>query len=347
MRIGISGFQGTDVHKPGAAVARCLRDDGRFSDEIIALESYPVTASLSLATAAKEVRYFPSTGNEVESIRGLLCPSDASLRIDLFIPCDDMEVVATAQLASEFRDAGVRAIVPSLEAVLCTQKAMLSDCLASAGIPTPRMWRMAERTDHCAENHRVCQFPVVCKGPVCDAYLASTQEELDVYVDRIRSIWGDPVLLQEFISGDEYAVTGLAGEDSEVLGCVAIRKLGITEKGKTWCGVTVSEPSLRSLLEQIVKTFSWVGPIEIEAIKDSRTGQFTIIEINPRFPAWIYLAHKAGQNLPLLLVELAGGGRVSPLHEYRTGLVLMRTFQDETFPIHRIGQLLTEARVVL
>jgi len=62
-----------------------------------------------------------------------------------------------------------------------------------------------------------------------------------------------------------------------------MRKMGITEKGKTWCGCSIDDPVLLSLAAETIEKLGWVGPLEIEVIRDRDTGKYTIIEINPVF----------------------------------------------------------------
>jgi carbamoyl-phosphate synthase large subunit len=54
--------------------------------------------------------------------------------------------------------------------------------------------------------------------------------------------------------------------------------------------------------------------MELELIKTSGNDLY-LIEINPRIPAWVYLAVGAGQNLPEALVKLALGIEVEPFTE--------------------------------
>jgi carbamoyl-phosphate synthase large subunit len=58
-----------------------------------------------------------------------------------------------------------------------------------------------------------------------------------------------------------------------------------------------------------------------------------VIEINPRFPAWVYLAASAGQNLPQLAVDASLGDLVtshcSADHDYAVGKVFSRIALDQ------------------
>ena len=63
--------------------------------------------------------------------------------------------------------------------------------------------------------------------------------------------------------------------------------------------------------------------MELEIVK-SFENELYVIEINPRIPAWVYLAVGAGQNLPEALVKLALGMEVKPYTEYEVGKMFIR-----------------------
>jgi len=53
-----------------------------------------------------------------------------------------------------------------------------------------------------------------------------------------------------------------------------------------------------------------------------------LLEINPRIPAWVYLAVGAGQNIPEALVKLAMGKRIEPFTSYDVGKMFIRYAWD-------------------
>lgn len=57
-------------------------------------------------------------------------------------------------------------------------------------------------------------------------------------------------------------------------------------------------------------------------------GEYYLIEINPRLPAWVYLAVGAGQNLPEAMVSLAQGEEVIPYDSYKSGTMFIRYSYD-------------------
>ena len=59
-----------------------------------------------------------------------------------------------------------------------------------------------------------------------------------------------------------------------------------------------------------------------------KDGELYLLEINPRLPAWIYLAVGVGQNIPEALVNLAMGEKVVPLPPYSVGKMFVRYSWD-------------------
>jgi carbamoyl-phosphate synthase large subunit len=57
-------------------------------------------------------------------------------------------------------------------------------------------------------------------------------------------------------------------------------------------------------------------------------GKPYIMEVNPRFPAWIYLTAAAGQNQPASLVKMAMGEKVAPFTSYEIGKIFIRYAWD-------------------
>ncbi|HAH57642.1 MAG TPA: biotin carboxylase, partial [Bacteroidales bacterium] len=53
-------------------------------------------------------------------------------------------------------------------------------------------------------------------------------------------------------------------------------------------------------------------------------GKYYLMEINPRIPAWVYLAVGVGQNIPEALTLLALGKEVLPFEKYDVGKLFIR-----------------------
>jgi len=78
--------------------------------------------------------------------------------------------------------------------------------------------------------------------------------------------------------------------------------------------------------------------MELEMIK-TNSDDYYMIEINPRIPAWVYLAVGAGQNIPEALVKLAMGKEVAPYTTYQVGKMFIRYSWDLLGDIQEFEQL--------
>jgi carbamoyl-phosphate synthase large subunit len=112
-----------------------------------------------------------------------------------------------------------------------------------------------------------------------------------------------------------------------MISAVPMRKLFITDKGKAWAGITLEDENLVELARKFIAVTQWRGGCELEVMR-TLDGKPYIMEVNPRFPAWIYLTAGAGQNQPAALVRMAMGETVTPMTAYAVGKMFIRYSWD-------------------
>ena len=117
-----------------------------------------------------------------------------------------------------------------------------------------------------------------------------------------------------------------------MLGAVMMKKMALTDKGKAWAGLTINDEALYHASEKLIKSINWRGPLEVEVLKDNK-GTYHLLEINPRFPAWIYLSFGVGRNLPMALVTLAQKNPLPDFAELKPGIMFIRYAQEVIVPI--------------
>jgi carbamoyl-phosphate synthase large subunit len=116
-----------------------------------------------------------------------------------------------------------------------------------------------------------------------------------------------------------------------------MRKMYITDKGKAWAGITLEDEALIELARKFIAVTKWRGGFEVEIMKTAYD-ELYIMEINPRFPAWIYLSAGAGQNQPTALVNMALGEKVAPYTTYDVGKLFIRYSWDLIVDVGRFQQ---------
>jgi carbamoyl-phosphate synthase large subunit len=217
---------------------------------------------------------------------------------------------------------GIKTFLPDLRQFEERHKSNLPDFGRKHGVNVPE-GRPVSGLRELKEAGEEYGYPMVIKGKFYDAYIANNIEQAAIYYHRISAKWGLPIIVQEYISGTEVNVIALGDGKGNTIGAVPMRKLYITDKGKAWSGITLDDSKMLDLTYNLIRSTKWRGGMELELIRtdDSR---FYLIEINPRIPAWVYLAVGAGQNLPEALVKLALGEEVKPFTEYKTGVLFVR-----------------------
>ncbi|HWB59469.1 MAG TPA: hypothetical protein VG733_08255, partial [Chthoniobacteraceae bacterium] len=152
-------------------------------------------------------------------------------------------------------------------------------------------------------------FPLMVKGQYYDAYVAHSEYELSEKASKLLAQWGAPVILQRCIQGTEFNAMGIGDGEGGIIGLCSIRKTILSDKGKGMGGITIHDPRLDATVKALIAELKWRGPFEIETIKDAESGGHALIEINPRFPAWVHFPSMFGVNFPATLVEMMTTGR--------------------------------------
>jgi carbamoyl-phosphate synthase large subunit len=327
--VAITGMNATDNPAPGVAVARSLRHEPEFAGRILGL-GYdtldPGFYSEGLLDGGA-ILPFPSAGRE--ALRDRLQWVRAEMGIDVLIPTLDSELRAMLAIAADLQKAGTRTFLPSLESLERASKPQLPRLADAGRIPIPPSEPILG-ADAIAKLGTRFGYPLVVKGVYYGATIAHNEQDATAAFHRYAAQWGLPVIVQKFIPGEEYNVAALGDGHGNMAGAVAMRKTMLTDKGKGWCGVAIDNHDLTALTENVIGELGWRGPLEVEILRESGSGEYYVIEINPRFPAWIYLSAGAGLNLPYLTVRLALGLPLpSPLPSYRAGTMFVRIAIDQ------------------
>ncbi len=156
--------------------------------------------------------------------------------------------------------------------------------------------------------------------------------------------WGLPVIIQEFIHGTEVNVTALGDGKGNMIGAVPMRKQYITDKGKAWAGISIDDKKLLSITQKVIRTTKWRGGLELEMIRTGE-GEYYLLEINPRFPAWVYLAVGCGQNHPEALIKMALGLKVKPFSKYDIGKMFIRYSWDMIVELKEFEKISTKGEL--
>jgi len=324
-RIAISGLHRGENPQPGASIIRSIRR--RFPNAcIIGLVYDAMESGIYVEDGPNEVHLMPYPAAGARAFFERLNAIRARSPFDIFIPTLDSEIELLSFLHGEFSCIGLRVCLPEPMTLRRRAKQHLPELAAACDAQVPET-RIANDVPGALRAAWELGWPVVVKGPFYDAKMVNTEAELSGKATRLLSEWGAPVILQRCVSGPEFNALGLGDGRGGLLGLCCIRKTLLSEKGKGQGGVTVEDRRLTELCERVVRELRWHGPFELELIRDDSKeagGVYVLIEMNPRFPAWVDFPSMLGANFSAALVEMLSGKNAKPLSALMPGQFYVR-----------------------
>ena len=339
--IAVTGLKTGDNPQPGVPVIRSIRAAG-FKGRIIGLVYDSLESGIYIEDLVDEIYSmpYPSAGADAFLTRMEYIRSRTA--IDVIIPTLDAEVILYIRLQKELEKLGIRSYMPTEECFLMRDKTKLATFFPPRGIAVPETFLVSDAAS--IYNFRE-NFPMMVKGRYYEAYKAHTAEEAIKYFYDIEERWGLPIILQKMVPGDEYNVVIVGDGEGGMIGMVPQKKLVITDKGKGFGGVVVANAELDECARKIIGILKWRGPCELEVMRGF-DGIFYLIEINPRFPAWVRLAEGAGQNQPAAVVLKALGKDVQTLPPYKAGTLFIRHAEDVISNISVMGEISVKSELI-
>lgn len=142
-------------------------------------------------------------------------------------------------------------------------------------------------------------------------------------------------MIQEYVPGKIYDGCFVCNNGEVVASMLQIRDVTYPLSGGVGANIiTVEDDSLLLYCTNILKHLKWHGPCQVEVKKDSRTGEYKLIEINPKLWGTLGLSIYAGIDFSLKACEVAIG-IIEKKTEYKIGLKYKILFPLEIFTIYQ------------
>lgn len=306
-RVAVTGITSFHEVAPGLGVARALR----HAPEVAAV--YGLGHSAYDTGAYRDdlfdgVFRLPAV-DEREPLLAWIEEFRSKTGVDMIIPSTDADVARFVPLRAELSRMGIRTLLPRATALASVEKHRAlprwgGRGWGAFGVPETSIVRTAEAMTRRA---LVMGFPLVLKGGAAPPQTVYSLPAAQAAWRRLRQKGQRDVLVQRYVSGEEFAVTVVCDTKHRVVASMAIKKLKQCERGKTWGARTVALPDVVASLDMMTREIGWCGPLEAEFIRDGFRERMSLLELNPRFPAWIGFSADAGPNLPRQAVRVARG----------------------------------------
>jgi carbamoyl-phosphate synthase large subunit len=315
----------TGAGAPGAAgILHCLQQDSNI--HITMADANPQATGRYLN---KDFSVIPAA-TDPSFIDEMLAVCRAK-NTHIVLPLVTRELIPLAQHIEEFELAGAKVLVsPAASLEIANNKSRLYEFLQWRGIAVPafRIVETVAQFEAAANDlgfpqQTICFKPSVSNGSRGFRIISEQVNELNLLFNykpssayitykeaiRILSSGSFPELLvSEYLPGEEYSVDCIANEGESLLIVPRSRKKMIN--GISVEGEFVYNESIIEYCRSIIHELQLHGNIGIQ-VKQSVTGEFLLLEINPRVQGTISAALGAGVNLPLLAVQQQLGIQLS------------------------------------
>jgi len=306
MNIAISGLNNTDNPAPGIPVIKSLKQN----HTIIGL-SYNPNEPGNYMELCDKVYLMPYPSLGFEELKARLEFILQTTKIDLLIPNLDAELPLYIKYKKEIEDMGIKLCLPSSTNFELRNKNKLTSLSKQLGISYPKTYEISSEMElEKLIKEDKLEFPIMVKGNYYKAYMCHNLQTSIENFYKISNEWGFPILIQEVVKGEELNLVGVGDGKGNLVGAVAIKKLTTTDIGKIWTAITIENEKLMNIAKDFIAHTKWKGPFELECIVDKE--KVFMIEINPRFPAWVYFATELGVNLPQMVVDIAREKTITP-----------------------------------
>ncbi len=336
MRVALSGLNNSDNPAPGIGVAKSLPNV-----DLIGFAYEPTEPGIYQGLFKKVYMMpFPSMGYDVLADR--LSQIQKKDPIDLIIPNLDAELPLYIKHQDRIeKEFGIKSFLPTMEQFESRDKTNLTDLCSFLKVLHPPTVEVVSISEIRREAPKL-GFPLFVKGKYYKAYkVYSVEEAIEAFMKIIEE-WGVPVLLQKIVEGTEINLVGVS-DGKRVVGSVAIKKLMITELGKVWSAITIKNDELDLVADRFVLFTKYQGAFELECIANNEG--IYLIEINPRFPAWVHFATMVGVNLPSMLIELALGNSPKTKRTYPLEKMYVRYVEETCTDYDKFLQLLQRKEI--
>ncbi|SIS03187.1 Predicted ATP-dependent carboligase, ATP-grasp superfamily [Natronorubrum thiooxidans] len=286
----------------------CVRSLGRHGVRtIVASEHRSVPAGAS-RFCDERVR-IPAPSDDLFAYKDSLKGIAARPNVRTIIPTRPEDPYVFAKYRDEFEQY-VSLVVPPLDVLKTVHDRMrLHEAASAAGIPVPETRSLDEvdewdsdyviksRYNLLAEEYLPSYSPTESDFADGIRYVKSGS---DIDVAAIAAEMDHVPIAQEYVQCESQYVFGALYDHGEPVTTFQHRQI----RGNTYAnggGVyreSIKNPELKSVGEQLLDSLNWHGLACVEYAKDTETGEYKLLEINPRMWQSLPCAVRAGADFP-------------------------------------------------
>ena len=246
-------------------------------------------------------------------------------KIDALISLNDLELPVLADNKAKFDALGVTVIVSDPEVIdICFDKYKTAQWVESIGLNAPKTYvTLASAKEALAKGE--IAFPLFMKPRWGSGSIGletiDDMEELDIYyhllMKKIKktilataSVGNEYIMIQEKLTGNEFGLDVMNDLKGINMGVSVKQKLAM-RAGETDKAITEDLPEVREIGATIGRNLKHIGNLDVD-IMQRASGDYCVLELNPRFGGGYPFSYEAGVNLPKAILGWLKGENVDP-----------------------------------
>lgn len=344
----------------------CVRSLGRRGVEtIIASEHENVPAAASRFCDRSVV--IPSPHEDLIAYKDGLVELASQPRVTTILPLRPHDPYVFATYADEFKPY-VTLVTPCLETLETVHdRIKLYEAARDIGVPVPETRLLSEATGWNGDRIVKSRYNLLTERYIgtLNSREAETIKQIEhrtgsgrLDFDMFREQMRHEPIVQEFVpASDEYVFAALY-DHGDPLATFQHRQI----RGDSYVGGggvfrrSTDDPDLEAVGRTLLDGLDWHGLACIEYVKDERTGEFKLVEVNPRLWQSLPSAVHAGADFPYAYwLQVTGRtAEIDPEYDIGVGTHMLYgefgyllSLLTDTSPVHERPSFLSEAASVL
>lgn len=255
--------------------------------------------------------------------------SDADLFSDLHnqIMRNDISIVLpfvdpAIEVAELLKSGNQNLFIPTCGKDICHimfDKVLSERWFIEKGLPIPPSF---------SQNDQI-QFPIIVKPRTGSASkgirVIEDAEEWDKLVNK------DNYVIQQFIADrEEYTVDCYVTTSGKIISIVPRLRI-LTAGGEVMNSETRRDKDLIAISEKVLMSGDFKGPVTIQFLRDKKTGENYIMEINPRLGGGVITSIEAGADITEFILCDYLGEELQPCNDWKDKTLMTRYFKEIIF----------------
>lgn len=256
-------------------------------------------------------------GKQTEEVRALLKTGE----YELVVPMTDYSAIYLAENKPEFSQYAYIAVNDKKSFDLAIDKINTMRICAENGIPAPKTLFSAEPLKDIDASG--LEYPLVVKPrTACGSIGFSIIHDRGQLERALESYDAEngPLFIQEYIpqNGSQFGAEAFRDRNGRFASVLINEKPRWfpLDGGSPTINMTIHDEKMHRMAQELLDAMDWNGYANIDFVKDCRTGEPKIIEINGRISAAAKLNFRAGVDIGRLILENAFADEITCYDSY-------------------------------